>query len=488
MKNDFTLAGAPFAIATDLLINGQWVEAADKKRVPVFNPASGEILAQVADCGVADAVAAMDAAERSAPFWRAMSPRARCEILRRCYERMIASADWLATLVSLENGKILSDAKAEILYSADFFRWYSEEGVRLLGDVYAAPGGAHRILVEYQPVGISLLLTPWNFPAAMAARKIAPALAAGCTVVLKPAMETPLTAFAISQLMMEVGLPPGVLNILTTDRPAPLSDAILHDPRLRKLSFTGSTQVGRGLLKLAADQVISCSMELGGNAPFLVMEGAHLPEALDGAMAAKMRGGGEVCIAANRFYVHRSLNQGFTDGMVQRMGALVVGEGTDPKTTLGPMINQKAIDKIARLVDDAVARGGRLLLGGTRLNRPGTFYPPTVIADVPDDAHLLKEEIFGPVVAIQSFDTAEEAIAKANNTEYGLASYLYAADLKQGLQLAEKIEAGMVAINRGLMSDPAAPFGGVKQSGLGREGAHHGLLEFTECKYIAVNW
>jgi succinate-semialdehyde dehydrogenase / glutarate-semialdehyde dehydrogenase len=322
----------------------------------------------------------------------------------------------------------------------------------------------------------------------MAARKIAPALAAGCTVILKPALETPLTALAIAQLMMEAGLPPGVLNILTTDQPGPLCEAILHDPRIRKLSFTGSTQVGRGLLKQAADQILSCSMELGGNAPFLVMQGASLSDALDGAMAAKMRGGGEVCIAANRFHVHRSLYVDFTKGMVERMGALVVGDGTDPKTTLGPMINQKAIEKISTLVDDAIAKGGKLLLGGTRLNRPGTFYPPTVIGDVPNNARLLKEEIFGPVVALQPFDTAQEAIAMANGTEYGLASYLYAADLSQGLQLAEKIEAGMVAINRGLMSDPAAPFGGVKQSGLGREGSYHGLLEFTECKYIAVNW
>jgi succinate-semialdehyde dehydrogenase/glutarate-semialdehyde dehydrogenase len=394
----------------------------------------------------------------------------------------------LSFLMVLENGKTLADAKSEILYAADFFRWFSEEAVRLLGDVSIAPSGANRILVEYQPIGVSLLITPWNFPAAMATRKLAPALAAGCTTILKPAGETPLTAFAIAEIMAGAGVPPGVLNIVTTSRPGDIANAVLHDARARKLSFTGSTEVGRRLLREGADQVLSCSMELGGNAPFIVCDDADLAAALDGAMIAKMRNGGEACTSANRFYVQRGVYKPFTDGLVERMGKLKLGEGTDPETTLGAMINQKAIDKISALVEDALAKGGRLLLGGTRLNRPGFFFSPTVIADVPDHARLLKEEIFGPVAALQAFDSDEEMIQKANDTEYGLSAYLYTGNLKRGLAISERLEAGMVGLNRGLVSDPAAPFGGVKQSGLGREGGHHGLLEFTECKYVAVGW
>ncbi|HWF65085.1 MAG TPA: NAD-dependent succinate-semialdehyde dehydrogenase, partial [Rhizomicrobium sp.] len=478
----------PPAIPTDLLIGGKWVEGDGKKRVQVFNPSNGEVLTSIADCDVSDAILAIDAAEKAAPGWAATSPRRRAEILRKCYELIAANVEWLAHLISLENGKALPDARGEVLYAAEFYRWYSEEVARVLGEVAVSPSGNNRIVVEYQPIGISLLITPWNFPAAMATRKIAPALAAGCTCILKPATETPLTAFAVAQIMMEAGVPAGVVNVLTTAKAGPIANAVLHDSRVRKLSFTGSTEVGRLLLREAADQVISSAMELGGNAPFLVFDDAVISDALDGAMVAKMRNGGEACTAANRFYAHRSIYKTFTDGIVERMSKWKLGEGTDPSTTLGPMINEKAVLKIAQLVEDAVSKGGKLLLGGQRLNRPGYYYPPTVIADVPDNADLLNEEIFGPVVALQAFDSDEEAIAKANATEYGLAAYVYTADLKRGLRICEKIEAGMIALNRGLMSDPAAPFGGVKQSGLGREGSHHGLMEFCEAKYVAVEW
>jgi succinate-semialdehyde dehydrogenase/glutarate-semialdehyde dehydrogenase len=474
------------SVPTGLFIGGKWRAA--KNTVAVDNPSNGKVLTEIADGDVADARAAVDAAAKALPGWSATPPRQRGEILRRSYERMVADADWVAYLIALENGKSLSDAKAEVLYAAEFYRWYSEEAVRVPGETGFTPSGSYRMLVEYQPVGVSYLITPWNFPAAMATRKIGPALAAGCSVILKPATETPLTALAIAEIMAEAGVPDGVVNVITTDRPGEISDVILHDPRVRKLSFTGSTQVGRTLQKQAADQVISSSMELGGNAPFIVCADANLKDALDGAMLAKMRNGGEACTAANRFHVERGICQAFTDGMVERMGKVKLGEGTDPDSSLGPMINEKAVKKITELVDDAAAKGAKILLGGTRLNRPGFYYPATVIADVPDNARLLKEEIFGPVVAIQPFDGDDEAIRKANDTEYGLAAYLYTGDLKRGLKLADRIEAGMVGLNRGMLSDPAAPFGGVKQSGLGREGSRHGLMEFTECKYIATNW
>ena len=488
MSKRFTLP-APFnakSVPTGLFIAGKWRAA--QKVMAVINPATGKPLTDVADGDEADAMAALDAAAAAAKDWAATAPRKRSEILRACYDRMVAGADWLAYLIALENGKALADAKSEILYAADFFRWFSEEAVRLLGEAAIAPAGANRILVEYQPIGVSLLITPWNFPAAMATRKIAPALAAGCTVILKPAPETPLTALAIADMMAEAGVPAGVVNLITTSRAGDIAKTILHDPRVRKLSFTGSTAAARALLREAADQVLSCSMELGGNAPFIVCDDADLAAALDGAMLAKMRNGGEACTSANRFYVQRDLYKAFTDGMVARMSKLKLGDGTDPETTLGAMINEKAVAKIAALVEDALAKGGKLLLGGTRLNRPGFFYPPTVIGNVPDNARLLKEEIFGPVAALQAFDSDEEVIRKANDTEYGLTAYLYTRDLKRGLSISERLESGMVGLNRGLVSDPAAPFGGVKQSGLGREGGLHGLLEFTECKYIAANW
>jgi len=479
---------APFPIPTDLWIGGKWVNSGTGKRVDVFDPSTGDKITDVADCDANDAMAAVNAADAAAAGWAATSPRQRAEILRKCYEKMVENIEWLAYLISLENGKALPDSRSEVLYAAEFFRWYAEECCHVLGEMAMAPASGARIMVQYQPMGIALLITPWNYPAAMATRKIAPALAAGCTVICKPATETPLTAFAVAQILHDCGVPAGVVNVLTTSKASVLSKTILHDPRVRKVSFTGSTPVGTALLKEAADQVISSSMELGGNAPFVVCKDADLEAALDGAMLAKMRNSGEACTAANRFYVHKDLYKGFTDGIVKRMSEIKLGEATDPESTLGPMVNEKAVIKIGELVDDAIAKGAKLLLGGQRLNRPGFYYPPTVLADVPDNADMIKEEIFGPVVSLQSFDDEAEAIRKANDTEYGLAAYLYTQDLKRGLQLSEKLEAGMIGLNRGIMSDPAAPFGGVKASGLGREGSHHGLIEFCEAKYISVIW
>ncbi|WP_265267414.1 NAD-dependent succinate-semialdehyde dehydrogenase [Sphingomonas lycopersici] len=446
------------------------------------------MLTSVADGGVGDGIAAVDAAAAAAADWAATAPRKRADILMACFHAMMAQQEWLAQIISLENGKALGDARGEVAYAAEFFRWYAEEAVRINGEVAIAPSGANRILVQYQPIGVALLITPWNFPAAMATRKIAPALAAGCTCILKPAEETPLTAMAVAEIMRRAGVPAGVVNLINASDPGPVCSAILHDPRVRKLSFTGSTEVGRILLREAADTVISSSMELGGNAPFIVLDDADLDAAIDGAMVAKMRNAGEACTAANRFYVQRGIHDRFVERLVERMGALAVGPGIDAATQCGAMINRQSIEKIDRLVADAVQRGAQIRLGGRALAGAGFFYPPSVLANVRQGSAILDEEVFGPVAAVLPFDDAEEAIRLANATEYGLAAYVYSADLKRALNIAERIECGMIAINRGLVSDAAAPFGGVKQSGLGREGAHHGLLEYCEAKYIAVDW
>jgi succinate-semialdehyde dehydrogenase / glutarate-semialdehyde dehydrogenase len=476
------------AVPTDALFGGRWHDVAGRARIDVLNPATGEVLTSVANAGLAEGLRAVEAAHAAAANWAHTATRKRSELLTRCYELIVANAEWLAQLISLENGKALADAKSEVLYAAEFFRWYAQEAVRNDGELNFAPGGTNRILVQYQPIGVSLLITPWNFPAAMATRKIAPALAAGCTCVLKPAEQTPLTALAIANLMLEAGIPAGVVNVITTSEPGPLISALLHDPRVRKLSFTGSTRVGRLLLREAADQVINCSMELGGNAPFIVLSDADIDAALDGAMIAKMRNGGEACTAANRFYVQRDVCARFTAALADRMDAIKVGPGIVPDTGCGALINRAAVEKVEALVADAVDRGARVVTGGRALPGRGCFYPPTVLVDVAPSAEILRQEIFGPVAAIVPFDTVEEVISLANDTEYGLVSYVYTSDLKAGLRIAEALESGMVAINRGLVSDPAAPFGGVKQSGLGREGSHHGLREFTEAKYIAVDW
>jgi succinate-semialdehyde dehydrogenase / glutarate-semialdehyde dehydrogenase len=479
---------APFQIPTDLLIGDSWREGAKAKRFDVVNPSTGQVLTSVADAEVEDGLAAVAAAEAAAPGWATTPPRVRAKVLQACFDKMIEHLDWLAQLISLENGKSLADAKSEVVYAAEFFRWYAEEAVRINGELAVAPGGANRIVVQYQPIGIALLITPWNFPAAMATRKMAPALAAGCTCILKPAEETPLTALAVAHIMREAGVPAGAVNLVNTSDPGPLVSAILHDPRVRKLSFTGSTEVGRILLRQAADTVINSSMELGGNAPFLVFDDADVDAAIEGAMIAKMRNGGEACTAANRFYVQRGVYESFTRKLTERMARVRMGQGVEPTTELGAMINPAAIEKIEHLVADATARGARVLTGGETAEGPGFFYPPTVIADIHPDSEILRQEIFGPVAAITPFDEVDEAIRLANDTEYGLAAYVYTADLKKGLQISERLESGMIALNRGLMSDPAAPFGGVKQSGLGREGSHHGLKEYTEAKYVAVSW
>ena len=476
----------PATLPGDLVIGAERRTGA--ARIDVVDPSTGQPFATVADGTVEDALAAVAAAHAAGPAWAATAPRARSEILRRAYELMIERRAMLAELISLENGKALPDATGEITYAAEFFRWFSEEAVRLNGELAVAPGGANRILVQYQPIGVAVMVTPWNFPAAMATRKLGPALAAGCTCVLKPAGETPFTAYVLADILGEAGLPAGVVNVVTTSKAGPTVSAMLHDPRVRKLSFTGSTEVGRRLLKEAADQVLSCSMELGGNAPFVVFDDADLDAALDGAMIAKMRNGGEACTAANRFYVQQGVAEAFSHGLSERMAAMKVGPGYEPETKVGPMVNADAVSRISGLIDDALGRGATLLSGGKPLDRAGFYFPPTVLTGVPAGAEIGREEIFGPVAAITTFGTEDEAVALANDTDYGLIAYVYTGDLARGLRVSERIEAGMVGLNRGLVSDPAAPFGGVKQSGLGREGAHHGILEFCEAKYIAASW
>ncbi|HWK34033.1 MAG TPA: NAD-dependent succinate-semialdehyde dehydrogenase [Hyphomicrobium sp.] len=469
--------------APGLFIGGQWVPG---NAIPVVDPATEEVLAEVADATVEHARAAVDAAHAAAEGWRATPPRKRSEILMRCFHLMMERHEELARLITLENGKSLADARGEVTYAAEFFRWYAEEGVRVRGEYQLAPSGNNHIIVEYEPIGICVLITPWNFPAAMATRKIAPALAAGCTVILKPASETPLTAYALATLYRDAGVPDGVVNVITTTKPGPVTAAMLDDLRVRKLSFTGSTAVGRTLLAEAARTVVSCSMELGGNAPFIVFDDADVEAALDGAMIAKMRNAGEACTAANRFLVQDGIHDRFVDGLVKRMAALKVGPGLDESVQCGPMITRKAVEKIDALVTDAVSRGAKVLLGGKLLANKGFYYPPTVLTDVSRDAMMTEEEIFGPVAPVYRFSNPDDAVAFANDTEHGLAAYLYTSDVKRGLQLSRRIETGMVGLNRGLVSDAAAPFGGVKQSGLGREGGAHGILEFLEAKYVAT--
>jgi succinate-semialdehyde dehydrogenase/glutarate-semialdehyde dehydrogenase len=475
-------------VPTQLIIGGAQRPASDAATFDVLDPATGGVLATVASGSVDDAIACVDAASAAAGDWALTAPRKRSEILQQTYQLMVDRAEELALLITAENGKSLLDARAEVLYSAGFFRWYADEAVRIRGDIQTAPGGANKIIVIRQPVGVALLVTPWNFPAAMAARKIAPALAAGCTTILKPASETPLTALAIAALMEEAGLPAGVVNVLPSRQSGKVVSAMLADPRLRKLSFTGSTEVGRTLLNQANDHIVNSSMELGGNAPFVVFDDADLDAAVEGAMIAKMRNGGEACTAANRFYVQSGIAEAFSARLTQAMGALTTGPGSDVSVNVGPLVNSSTRQKVASLVDDAVAAGATLQLGGVTPEGPGFYYPPTVLTGISSDAEILHTEIFGPVAPIVTFTSEDEAVALANDTEYGLVSYVYTGDLARGLRVSERIEAGMVGLNRGLVSDPAAPFGGVKESGLGREGGVEGLLAFTESKYIAVKW
>jgi succinate-semialdehyde dehydrogenase/glutarate-semialdehyde dehydrogenase len=475
-------------VPTDLWIGGQWRKASDNARFDVIDPATENKIASVASASVDDAKAAIDAAEAAFEGWAARKPRERAEVLRRAYELIVRDAEQFAKLITIENGKALPDSRSEVLYAAEFFRWYAEEAVRNIGEVSRAPSSGARILVHHKPAGIAVLVTPWNFPAAMATRKIGPALAAGCTVVLKPASETPLTMLALMPVLEEAGVPAGVCNVIPSRRSGPVVSAMLHDPRVRVVSFTGSTEVGRKLLHEAADNVVRPAMELGGNAPFIVFEDADIDAAIDGAMIAKMRNMGEACTAANRFYVHEKVHDEFARKLAAKMGALKMGNGLDEGVNLGPLVNAEGRDKVVELVEDAVRKGAKILVGGKKPEGPGFFYPATVLCDVPDDAKMLNEEIFGPVASLQTFTSEDEVIKRANDTIYGLVAYLYTKDLSRGLRVSEKLEFGMIGLNRGLVSDPAAPFGGMKQSGIGREGAHEGLMEFLETQYISVNW
>ena len=482
-----TETGVVGSVDKELFIGGKWVPATGGKTFAVNDPSTGKVLCEVADASPENGAAALDAAVAAQADWAAVAPRERGEILRRAYELLVQRSDELALLMTLEMGKPLAESKGEITYAAEFFRWFAEEAVRIGGDYAVAPNGAGRFLVTRQPVGPALLITPWNFPMAMGTRKIGPAVAAGCTMVIKPAAQTPLSMLALAGILAEAGLPEGVLNVLTTSNSGGVMEPLIRDGRARKLSFTGSTAVGRKLLEQCAEKVLRTSMELGGNAPFLVFEDADLDAALDGVMQAKMRNIGEACTAANRIYVQRGLVEEFSRRMAERMSALPMGRGTEDGVVVGPLIDKAAVEKVSSLVKDAVKRGAKVLTGGSTVEGPGNFFPATVLVDVPQDAKLVSEEIFGPVAPILSFDTEDQAVAAANDTEFGLVSYLYTSDLKRGLRVSERLETGMVGLNQGIVSNPAAPFGGIKQSGLGREGGKVGIEEFLEIKYVAVS-
>ena len=470
-------------VKNQLFIGGKWVDT--NKKLDVINPADESVITQVSLSSDAEHDAAITAAEKAFLTWSKTAPRVRAEILRKAFELMVSKSDQLAELITKENGKVLSDAKSEILYAAEFFRWFSEEAVRINGEYREAPAGDKRILVTKQPIGVSLLITPWNFPAAMATRKLGPALAAGCTVILKPASETPLTAIAIVEILEQAGVPAGVVNLILPQSVGSSISKILHDKRVRNLSFTGSTEVGRILLKEAADCVVRCSMELGGNAPFIVLDDADLDAAVSGAMIAKMRNGGAACTSANRFYVAEKISKEFTKKFAEAMKNLKVGNGIDKNVQLGASVSVKERDKVAQLVKESINAGAKIETGADQPQSQGAFYNPTVLTVLKDNL-ILEKEIFGPVAPIVSFKSDAEAIELANSTEFGLISYVFSSDLKRAINVAESIDSGMVAINRGVISDPAAPFGGYKQSGLGREGGFDGINEFLEIKYLGI--
>jgi succinate-semialdehyde dehydrogenase/glutarate-semialdehyde dehydrogenase len=474
------------AVPSGLWIGGSDHPATGGATLPVHDPSTGEVLAEVADASPDDARRALDAAVDAQESWAATPPRERGEILRRAFELMTARADDLALVMTLEMGKPLAESRGEVTYAAEFFRWFSEEAVRIAGRWSVAPDGASRLLTLKRPVGPTLMITPWNFPLAMGTRKIGPAVAAGCTMVVKPAAQTPLSMYALAALMQEAGLPDGVLNVVTTSSSGKTMSPLIADPRLRKLTFTGSTEVGRRLVEQSAQQLLRVSMELGGNAPFLVMADADLDAAVEGAMLAKMRNMGEACTAANRFLVHEQVADEFTRRLADRMGALRVGRGTEPGVQVGPLVDEASRDKVSSLVQDAVDVGATVLTGGEQVGDRGWFYAPTVLADVPEGATLLEEEIFGPVAPVVRFSTAEEAIRQANDSPYGLVAYAYTRDLSLSLRLAEELDTGMVGINRGVVSNPAAPFGGVKHSGFGREGGTEGIEEYLETRYVGI--
>lgn len=473
---------------TELLIGGKWRQGANDGRIAVMDPATDEQITEVADGTPADALAACDAAEAAQVKWAATAPRERSEILRNCWKIMIDHTDELASLIVREHGKPMADAKGEIVYSAEFFRWNAEETVRIRGELALSPSGANKILVHHPPVGVVLMVTPWNFPAAMITRKLAPALGAGNAVVIKPPKDTPLTALRVADLLQEAGVPDGLVNVVPTSTSGPWFDAAIAHRAVRMLSFTGSTEVGRVLLKRAADRVLKTVMELGGNAPFIVFDDADIDAAVEGAMIAKMRHSAETCTAANRFYVEARVAGEFTEKLSAAMGKIKVGNGFDEGVTCGPLINKKAVADVDRLVQGAINTGATVAMGGTPWNGNGCFYIPTVLADVPADAEIAKHEIFGPVAPIITFTDHDEVVRLANDTELGLTGYVYTQDLAKGLRISERIQAGMIGLNRGAVSDPAAPFGGMKQSGLGREGSTEGIYEFCETQYIATSW
>jgi succinate-semialdehyde dehydrogenase/glutarate-semialdehyde dehydrogenase len=475
------------AVPKQLLIGGAWRDATGGRTFAVEDPATGASLCEVADATPDDALAALDAAVAAQPAWAATPPNERSEILHRAFLALGEQADDLALLMTLEMGKAVAESKGEIAYAAEFFRWFSGEALRIDGYYKTAGNGQSRVLVMRQPVGPCFFITPWNFPNAMGTRKIGPAIAAGCTMVVKPAHQTPLSMLALARVLEECGLPPGVLNVITSTSSGEVSAPIIADPRLRKLSFTGSTEIGRKLIAQAADQVLKVSMELGGNAPFVVFEDADLDAAIDGAMLAKMRNVGEACTSANRFHVHESVAEEFGRRLAERMGAMTVGRGTEAGVEVGPLIDDVQQGKVAELVRDAVSKGATCLTGGRKPDGAGYFYEPTVLTGVTADARVLSEEIFGPVAPIATFRTEDEAIAAANKTEFGLVSYVFTRDLKRALRVCEALETGMIGLNQGMVSNVGAPFGGVKQSGLGREGGHWGIEEFLETNYVAFN-
>ena len=472
------------SVPTGLWIGGE--ERAGSSTFDVLNPATDEVLVAIANATPEDGIAALDAATAVQGEWAATPPRERGEILRSVFEAITARAEEFATLMTLEMGKVLAESMGEVKYGAEFFRWFAEEAVRIDGRYTRSPAGTGRIIVTKQAVGPCLAITPWNFPLAMGTRKIGPAMAAGCTMIIKPAQETPLTMLLLAKLMDEAGLPKGVLSILPTSKPGDLTTALIDDGRLRKLTFTGSTGVGKALAKQSSDQLLRLSLELGGNAPFIVFDDADVDAAVEGALLAKMRNGGEACTASNRFHVANAVREEFTEKLVKKMSEFTLGNGLDKSSTLGPLVNAKQVATVEDLVSDAVSKGATVAVGGVAPGGPGHFYPATVLADVPATARIFKEEVFGPVAPVIGFDTEEEGIAAANDTEYGLAAYIYTQGLDRALRVAEAIEAGMVGVNRGVISDPAAPFGGVKQSGFGREGGSEGIEEYLDTKYIAL--
>ena len=475
------------SVNKQLYIGGEWRDATGGATLEVFDPSTEEPLCEVADATPEDSKAALDAAVAAQKEWAASPPNDRAGILWKAFEALMERADELALLMTLEMGKPVAESKAEIVYAADFFRWFSGEALRIEGNYKQFANGTSRVLVMKQPVGPCLMITPWNFPMAMGTRKLGPAIAAGCTSVVKPAQQTPLCMLALAQILEEAGLPGGVVNVITTRSSSKATGPLIGDPRLRKLSFTGSTEVGKKLIEASAEQVLQTSMELGGNAPFLIFEDADLDAAVEGALLAKMRNIGEACTSANRFHVAEPIREEFSRRLAERMGGLKIGRGTEEDVKVGPLIDQPSREKVSELVQDALDKGATCVVGGEIPDGSGYFYPPTVLDDVPTEARVFREEIFGPVAPVGAFESEEDAIARANDTEYGLVAYVFTSDLKRAIRVCEALDTGMVGLNQGMVSNAGAPFGGVKQSGIGREGGHEGLEEFLETKYVAVN-